>query len=138
MADYCAIDVVKGWLPANVKLDDSTTDPPTAAFVTSDILPGITGQINTAIANGGATIPVTDANMVAFLEQFEAKEAVYQVMLIRSAPEKVPEYLEEWHDTFEAYLEQWAAGDLSVPGSTAGAVSRGTDVEPWFTRDAIF
>lgn len=138
MADYCLIDVVRGWLPANVRLDDSTTDPPTAAHVTNEILPGITGQINTAISNGGVTVPVTDTNLVAFLEQLEAKEAVYQVMVIRSSPEKVPGYLEEWHDTFNKYIEQFSAGDLSVPGSTAGSVSRGEDVDPWFTRNATF
>ena len=138
MADYCAIDVVKGWLPANVKLDDSTTDPPTAAFVTSDILPGITGQIDTALKNGGASIPISDTSMVAYMEQLEAKEAVYQVMVIRSSPDKVPEYLEVWHSEFLAAIAAFAAGDISVPGTTGGAVSRGTDVEPWFTRDAIF
>lgn len=110
MADYTTIALMRGLLPKGVKIDDSTTDPPSAATVTGQIIPGITGETNVALARAGVGIPIDPSQtaLLAFLQQLNTREGVYQVLVQRGVAEdpKFKPLWQSWHDEYRKLIEE--------------------------------
>lgn len=136
MADYTDIATVEGVLRKGVKIDDSTTDPPTRANVVIWISL-LTNQVNDAYARGGATTPITDPDTLGMLKLLCAREIAYQVLATRGLELGDDAEEQGWHDEFKALIDR-VAGIVEGGGAAVvvlGPPRRGADVDPWFTRD---
>jgi len=126
---YFDIDDVRGCLPGGTSIDDQTGYP-TKAIVEEEIL-GCEGRINVAFKQGGASLPITDPDVLADIKIYGKREVAYQVAVIRQAiadEKTVPEF-RKWHDEFEAWRKEVALGKY------AGLAS--SEDVPWsHTRDA--
>jgi hypothetical protein len=131
MADYYTIAQVEAILPKGIKIDDSTSDPPTRANVTATI-PDITKQIDDAATEGGETVPLTGSKAgTASLRG--RREHAWQIIAQRGLvydKDRIP-YWDKWHTEFEAYL-------VLLSGVEAAAAGVLTDSStPWgYTMDA--
>jgi len=122
VADYTDIATVEGVLRKGVKIDDSTTDPPTRANVAIWITL-LTNQVNVAYASGGATTPITDPDTVGMLKLLCAREIAYQVLATRGL--EMDENAEEqgWHDEFKALIASASEGEASAVAAAGGTPS---------------
>jgi hypothetical protein len=120
MADYTDIATVEGVLRKGVKIDDSTTDPPTRANVAIWITL-LTNQVNVAYASGGATTPITDPDTLGMLKLLCAREIAYQVLATRGL--ELGEDAEEqgWHDEFKALMASASEGEAAATVTAGGS-----------------
>jgi hypothetical protein len=128
---YFDVDDVRQWLPAENGIHDQTGKP--KADVVLGWCGDISNEIDVSLAQGGATVPVTDPKLVAKLKMRGAREAAYQVMAVRAAAtsSKIDLLYEGWHTEYEALLVAFATTeDAIVTGATEA--SRPDS----FTRDA--
>lgn len=129
MANYTTIDRVRGRLPNNIPLNEGSY--PTKATAET-WLTLIDNRVNVAWEQGGAVLPISDADQLGNLDWLCAGEAVYQVMVTRGAvvdPKNKPEWA-KFHDEFEAALQMMRDGDF------ADAVTSAANL-PWSpTMDA--
>lgn len=138
MPNYCALDDVQKWLPAQDKVDNQTGNP-VGATVTG-WCGDVTAQVNVAFSTGPATAP-TSGDLFTALKMMCAKEIAYQVMAVRAAVrgDKVKPLYELWHEEFLQMLKDIAEGKGVFAAVSGVTPSLGApDQEPKFTRDMIF
>jgi hypothetical protein len=135
---YSTLERVEELLP-EVWIDHTTH--PTRDDVTG-WLDDIDGQINVALASGGNTVPVTDADMLKNLDLLEGKEAAYLVMQAKGVADddENPALWQQYHKDFLAALEAFATpGETSTSaGAGAATPSALTDVTPHLTREKVY
>ena len=131
---FTTIDTVMSYLPNDVSVDETTH--PTYAEVVSIWLPNYDGELNVAIGTGGGTLPVTDVNLLGWLDDLEAKKAAFDIMEARAKGSGNPTWQAEWIAAIAKLSDKEAQVAASV--SLIGAPSAKTDVDPVFTKDRVW
>jgi len=133
---YTTIAKVHAVLPADVPIDE-TTHPTLAEAIV--LMGNVEGELNVAFVSGGATLPVTDANTLAWADFLVASETAYRVLQARGAAEDKASLWQGYHESFTAAIERLSNPETAGATGAAAGVPRHSDtVEPWFTRDQVF
>jgi hypothetical protein len=135
---YTMFDQVQELLP-NDLIIDSTTNP--SLETVEGWLPQLDATLNVHFATGGGTVPVVDANVLAWFALLEAKEAAYMVMQVVGASEESKSLFQNYHEDWLAALERLSGTDDAVitpPGTSTGSPSSYRDQEPQLTREKVY
>lgn len=129
---YTDLSTIRKTLIQGVKLNESTTLP---SKEWADIeIPLVDGEVNVALKTGGATVPVTDTDLLAALKGLCTKELVYRALTIRGSKDKDADGSSSlwvnWHKEYANALALMRSGDFFQDPAEE------TDVPHSYTEDA--
>lgn len=145
MADYTTTAKVAALLPAENKVDDSTTDPTLAQL--SVWITQVSQTVDVAVVSSGGAVPISDTAYLGWLDLVCAKECAFLVMQVKGASEEKASLWQQYHkefmDAIEAIKEGLLPGEgtASVGGGSIRSYTMGAEtstdasLQPLFTTD---